>query len=248
MPSLGSIPFHHKSLAGEEMQFIAACTVDSKGVFAIVIPDDLADVASGLGFAVTRPRTNWRVEHRDLETAKTQVRLALEEFLKCEESVERVIRYSTDLRVSFWQNQDGTIAPSGRGSNGGNWSDVGNKLIGHAGTHNGYGVGIVAWVVDRVTLTRGPVVKVEYRRADLGHHTPKEGLEYAYQLNSFVRMGIPKDLVLTDMPYTEQAAKFFHDILISLCLMARNVDGFFKSPDALRLAIEKQQPLLLNQS
>lgn len=244
MPSMGKVSFRHENKAGQVMEFAAACSVDSEGIFAIVIPDELVPAACSLKFNVTQPRTNSRIEHGNLETAKSQVAAAIAEYMAVEEVVERVIRFGRDLRVSFWQREDGSIAPNGSGQPDGRWTDVGNRLAFHNEQHGGYGVGLVAWIADRVTLRRTNSEKIDYRRVDLGNHSAKEGCEWGYRLNGFCRMGVPKGVELEEMPYTEEAAKFFHDALIAMCLMARQIDDFFKSPDALRIAIEKQTPLL----
>lgn len=249
MASLGKHNFTHTNLAGETMQFDTAVSVTDNGVFSIVIPPELEDTCLGLGYPLEQPQKNLFLRGRDLELLKGQVRKAMEVHLQTERICERVIVYSTDIKVAFWQNPDGTIAPNGYlGTDrnaGGNWDDASSVWAQSPVPH--YRVGLFARVVDRVEFRRGDAgTKVVYEPVDTGRFKWNEGMEWAYRLNSFVGLEQSYDRMnsLSRMPYTEEAAKFFHDSLAGLCLLARQIDGFFKSPDALRLAIENQTPLL----
>ncbi len=249
MPSLGKHHFTHSNLAGESMEFDAAITVTDNGVFSIAIPAELEDTCHGLGFPIVQPQKNLFLRGRDLELLKSQVRKAMEEHLKTERVAERVIVYSTDLKVAFWQNPDGSIAPNGylgdEREKGGDWSAVSSVSATKVASH--YHVGLFAHVVDRVEYRRGAAgTKVAYEKVDTGRFKSNEGMDWAYRLNAFTGLAQRYEWMenLSRMPYTEEAAKFFHDSLAGLCLLARQIDGFFKSPEALRLAIEKQTPLL----
>lgn len=250
MPSMGKIDFFHKNGAGEVMEFAASCSVDSSGTFAIVLPDELAEVAAGMGFSVTRPRTNHRLEHRDLETAKRQVKQAMAEYMAAEVITERFVAYETDMKVLFWQNPDGTVAANGSvgvsREQGGEWGTIGDLHARNVVSH--YRVGLFARVVDRVEYRRPNATKVVFKLVDAGHFKWHDGMEWAYKLNAFTGLaGLLSDERMEAMPrlpYTEDTAKFFHDTLVGLCVLARNIDGFFKSPERLMLAIENQAPML----
>ncbi|WP_455233407.1 hypothetical protein [Geopseudomonas aromaticivorans] len=250
MASLSKIQFYHAGPTGETMEFDAECSVDSSGIFAIAIPDELVQVARSLGYAVTRPRKKFRLEHKLLDEAKRQVSAAIVEYLAAVETVERVIIYSADLAVSFWQNPDGSIASNGHEGvpreKGGEWAEVGKRNLNATNCVNHFSVGLFAEVVDRHTFTRGSSIKQEYRKpGTYGARPWLEGQVWGAKLNSFSSLARKQNAGSYDsMAYSEEAARFFHDTLLGMCLLARSIDGFFGSPEALRLAIERQVPVL----
>jgi hypothetical protein len=234
------IPFRHENATGEVMEFVAECSVDGQGVFAIVIPDELADVVltRTANIAITKPRKNWRVEHRDLDTAKRHVQKLMQEHLSVETTRERVIVYDIDLRVSYWECLDGSIHPNGSNAKDGQWSKVGNRLSFSQDTHGPFGIGLFAEVVDRVTHKRANSTKTEFEYADTGNHGPLKGMEWAFRLNHFIKCTTKKNYASLDsMPYTEEAARFFAESLTAICTMARTMDSFFSDPAKLQLAI-----------
>lgn len=249
MPSIGKHPFVHLNKAGEKMSFEAAMSVDSQGVFSIMVPDVLESACRHLQLDIARPKTNLFVRGRDLEKVKSQVRQAVVAHMETEAVTERVIVFSTDIKASFWQNPDGSMASNGymgvSREQGGDWGTIGDLDARQTVPH--YVVGLGARVVDRVEHRRGDsVIKVRYVKADTGRFDWNDGMEWAHRLNSFTGLHIDLERAhgMQRMPYTEEAAKFFHDSLIGLCVLARQIDGFFKSPEALQLAIEKQLPML----
>lgn len=249
MPAMPKIPFKYENATGEVMEFMAECSVDADGLFAIVIPDDLANLerSGSSHISINKPRKNWRVEHSDLSTAKKHVVELMEEYLSVITTTERVIVYELDLRVSFWQGRDGRIYPNGSEDPDGQWSKVGNHLSFHGQAHGPYGVGLFAEVLDRVTHTRKNSVKSEFITVNTGNHSHREGMEWAYRLNHFIKCTTKKGYHnLESMPYTEEAARFFVESLTAICSLARTMDSFFSDPNKLQLAIASgNQPLLI---
>ena len=257
MAKLSSKPFRHEGPSGEVLAFSADVSVDSEGVFSIVIPDDLAETARGLPWdghaqyhhgkvAVTRPRVQWRVSSKSLDSATAFVRSAMKKHLDAVVIVERVICYSHNVAVTYWEDPDGTIHPNGyagtRREDGGRWQ--GNLNAQTTTTH--FSVGLWARVFDRHTITRGEFTKVIFERpADIDHLDASSPVG---RLNSFTGLHYKPGELTPWMPYTDEAAIFFADMLTRMCALARGMNEFMGSPDRIQVAIKSGGANLLGMS
>ena len=119
----------------------------------------------------------------------------------------------------------------------------------HAGASiKHYKVGLFAAVVDKVEHYRyDQLIKTTYARCDTGHFNPVEGMDWAHRLNGFTGLRIDYSAggrSYQEIPYTEDAARFFHDAMISLCRLGDRINEFFSDNARLALAISSQTPLL----
>lgn len=250
MPIIGKHAFTYTNAAGEKLEFDTQISVNAKGEFSVVIPDELESTARQCGLQIDRPSKNLFARGPNLEDLKLSVISAMKAHLSTEAVRTPVIIYSTDTKVSFWLGADGEIHPNGGHESSSKedpgWSMIGGLNATTQGAH--YTVGIFAQVVDRIDHYRGDhLVSTTYDRCDVGHFKWKEGMEWAYKLNSFAGLRIDYDRagrLYKQMPYTEQAARFFHDSLLSICRLGQRVHSFFDDTEGLALAIESGTPLL----
>jgi hypothetical protein len=199
---------------------------------------------------VVRPRQHARVTGTSLDVVKAAVNAALVELLAVETTVERVIVYSHRVDVSAWQNPDGTLAANGRigvpREEGGNWHPMGNHLHALSRTSH-FQVGLYAEVLDMVTHRRAHSERVEFRSPDWDHHH----LDYptwGSKLNGFGSLKRPaKPEDLPRLPYTEESARFFYEMVMALCYLGRNLHEFFSDQGQVQLAIERGAVPLLAQ-
>jgi hypothetical protein len=136
-----------------------------------------------------------------------------------------VIVYRLHNRVSYFKTGDGEILPNGE--------DLGNHLVNpelgewHDGREghfddswSHYAVQVYAVVAKKVTVTGSD--KVDYQWPDLEE-------SWAEKLNRFRNLPLPSTGYgrsevriedCTEIPYTEERAKFFYEMLLGMCKLA----------------------------
>ncbi len=237
MAKLKTRTFYFPVKTGGEFKFTSEVSVTADGVFHLTIPEELASTANALAdrekdIDVIPSRANWTVVGKNLEACESFIKHVGDDYVACEISEEPVILYGADTRCAYFKGTDGLIYPNG--AKGGNW--CGNI---HATSRAPfYSVGFAAFCLIKVTYTRGSGTKVEYKyeREAFG--------PYWKLLNSFCGLEI-HHRSLKEMPYTEEAAKFFYDTMLGLCHLADRINTFFGSKEALTAAIAAQAPLLI---
>ncbi len=262
MPKLSNIHFRRRApLSGEEFLMSAPASVSARsGVFSIEITKALFDVMQAAGdgaypqatLSESKNRAGeliYKISGEQLEQLKLHVYAGIDLLLTAETREELVIFYGYETTCYFWDNQDGTIAPCGRSQDAiktGKWSEIA-KLRWH-NSDNPYSLGISAMVRVKVICTSAKGETVKYY--SLSHSELKENwadrgkYAIAHRLNEFVHMGKP-DAGSLEMPYSDEAAIFFTDMLMSLCAASKRVHEFFSDKTSVQAAIEAKAGLRL---
>lgn len=249
MVSLPKLKFHFEPETGEALQFDAPVSVNSSGIFSVTIPEELAEVAKSVIAKEYLDRTvscqlaqkYFKVSAPTLDLCREVIDRAGKEYVTCDVKVETVIVYSHDTKVSYWKDGD-QIYPNGCGrEKSGKWNGAMRGALEYT---EHYGIGVAAVVMNKTTYTRSSSTKVEYSRwRDESIHHLAQQKTWAGRLNNFVRLSV-KPKRMKEMPYTEEAAKFFYDMMIGVCRLADRIEEFFSSEENVLLAIERQTPLL----
>lgn len=200
----------------------------------------------------------YQVSGPSLDDCKRAVGAGLRDWLKCEVTEETVIRYGKRTMTTYWKMPDGAIYANGyECRNDSNYVTDGPDHNPHNGgwhgcldatTHNaGYMVSLFASIQKKTTYTRGGIVEHKYSRPDFDNFSHET---WGERLNCFVGLredgGFMQDGVgCEEMPYTEDAAKFFYEMLIGMCAFADKIEGFFEDPANVIQAIKSGTPLLL---
>lgn len=245
-----SIKFSGQGKSGEELKFTSEVSVDDDGIFNLTIPEELDEVARVVieePCYRTQPRTKLRVSGPALEECKKQINKVVEDYLACEIVEELVIMYGT-VNTTFYVKGDETGEIF---ANGGEC-----KLYGHDERYPGYGslhatnrsshfqVGLAAFVRKKISYIRPSGTKVEYNRPgyrNLSYNT------YGERLDNVVGLDFPDypENRLKEMPYSEEAAKFFYDTIIAICALGDRIHNFFGDEASIQKAIEGQGQFLL---
>lgn len=250
MAKLKPISFSAKSPTGETMSFKAETTVGQNGTFRLTLPAELHGASSALvatspykgAIEVASTEGGVQVAGDTLDLCIRFVNAAMVNHLACEVTREKVILYGTNIRVAYVKDERGDFHPNG------SYAPRIPGEIGESrwrGTLNGsvcndrhYSIGLVARVWIKVTYRCPSSTKVVYERANDAKHGT-----YHDRLNGFV--GLRYDTNgFSEMPYTEEAAKFFYDTLIGLCALADRMTEFFGDADAIQKAIQQQGSIL----
>jgi hypothetical protein len=168
------------------------------------------------------------------------IRAAMDDYLAVEIHTERVIVYAHDCKVCYSEALDGSLHPNGYfAEKEPGKAKHGGKL--HATEHSRYFcVGIFARVYDRVTYIRPASQKIELKRVgfDIYDKSP------AARLNAFIGLSLDANERTPYMPYTDEAADFFTNMMTGMCELARKLDDFLGDREKLELAISRQALLL----
>lgn len=225
--------------------------VDTSGRFYVNVPADLS-----CAFAATE-RTKAegcvRVSAETLEALETKISNAMNAFNAPEITVEHIIQYNIESHAAFWEAQDGTVYPNGyadpnRADDSGKWSD--EKFGGHHAARTargGYSLTIGAHAYKKVTKAyRGGRKTTDYKKY-YGENGDHFGFDNpAEKLNSWQCFWLDPNAETTkEIPYSDEAALFFHGLMMSMALLSKEVqERTFKQANLLELISEQKQSLL----
>ena len=235
----------------EKFKFIFDVRVTSDGIFHFEIPDELKDTVEN---AISNQKVDYdllviigilkngkyAISHKEYNACKKIVDIAGQEYVKSESKEEIVICYGIDSKVTYFKSNDGEIFSNGQLAEGrwlGKVNDCGVNQVSF------YSVGLVAICFLKTTYNRSSGSKVKYSKYDgdiIG--------EYGNRLNNFVGIKLNDCSLrnLSELPYTEEAAKFFYEMMIGICRLADRMGEFFGDKEKIIQAIETGAIKLLN--
>lgn len=249
MATVKTMSITHTNEAGETEKLSAVVSVDKEGIFSAQIPDHVAEsysaanAGSGRGNTYQTPQRNWRAQCATLDGLYAGIKAALVHSMSVETVMETIIVFSLQNKVAYSIGSDGDIGPNGHYPKDGKWAGTLNS-------HNSSSVfsfGLFARVMVKEIHKRQGCTKIEYKQFkhpdDTNHGIANS---WAGKLNGFVGLNIPKapSVSYEEMPYTEEAAKFFYETMIGLCNMVDRAERFFADRELLALAIQKSAGLL----
>ncbi|MHB1696572.1 MAG: hypothetical protein ACYCSQ_00475 [bacterium] len=260
MATLKTVKFNLSSEAGDEtLDFKSDISVDKEGEFHLTIPEEIADYAQGnkeqrvIGCGIGRNiKGNYIIISDKLDTALEYIGKVCKDYLKCEIKQELVIIYRVDNKISYKKNKitgeteaSPFINQEVLNNSGNIWEWEGDLHA--AKTSKSYSVGIAAKVRLKKTYIRRGQTKVEYKGISETSYLNRDEFSlnrktYGHALNSLFI-----DIVdnFKEMPYTEEAAKFFYDLINQLCKLADKIDTFINNEKSLIRLIESNNFKLL---
>lgn len=236
------------------------CFVDSGGKFSLVLDQYEAVIESAAqlakdgknwpGIEVQFHKGRWCALGKELDKLTKFVHAAALDSISGTELHERVIVYNISTVVSFWANQDGSIHPNGGSPEAGEgdwWKPgLGAFQLSSLHTTDLFSIGLCAGVFDKITTTRatGKTLRYEFVKAE--HQNEEQESTPSGRLNSFRGLEFnPEDAAMKEMPYSDEAALFFYDTMMTICKLARNLDAFFADDNRLKKAIATRTNFLL---
>lgn len=260
MPKMPDLTFMEHNQIGEKYSALMKCSVDTKsGIFKAIIPMEIYEVIesarrdfSGLLSAGTEWKSRGSVEggqiayakSNTLENLKSGITKAIKLHLETTVEEELVIKYAMSSSCHYWQLPDGQIFPNGgcseiprddHGRQLGYWSrDADQRTM----EQKPYQVGLFAQVMKKETHTnRAGGVQVKYSR-------PSSLTGYGSMLQGFPHMGEPQFKNISELPYSEEAAEFFYNMLMGLCTLSQRMYAFFQDESRIVEAIENRTAIL----
>ncbi len=251
MPRFKKATYSVRNGAGAVERLDVEISISTSGEFYAHIPSHLAPLANGidgvyLQYGKGKTPEHVKINSATLEGLEKAIQKALTAFTQPEVTEEPVIRYNLESHVSFAEDEDGNIFP--------NAGFPGAKLLGEEkskmyGNHyaqrpsdGGYSLTIGAMALLKRTTKYGEHVKVEYSRWNNGGSHLKSD-NPANLLNSWCSMTLGKNP--KEIPYTDEAALFFHNLLLGMATISRQIQEATFTQDRLLALIAKQSNTLL---
>lgn len=237
---------------GDAYRYKAAAKVSTDGVFSIELKEELTDSADAIlkrdsqkyvGVGVSYGAKRY-VTCKALKEGLALIHAATQDFMRAEVASELVICYQIDNGISYYKSGDGEIFPNGGFVR--NYAKDEGKWCGdlHATQRSGtYSIGLGARVYEKRTLTRVSGVTTDYEVTyGGGSHFDQD--TWLQKLNQFPALTIDPGSC-PEMPYTEDAARFFYQTILGICQISDRMREFFDDPVLLGKRIEARTSFLL---
>ncbi|MCS0157622.1 hypothetical protein NDJ14_11850 [Vibrio alginolyticus] len=172
---------------------------------------------------------------------------ALRESHKPKVTEEHVIRYNIESHVSFAEDDKGQIFPNA-GFEGAEWPSLESEHHLMYGRHHarevaegGYSLTIGARALTKVTSRIGEKESITYKAYYKGasHHGRDNP---AQLLNSWASFSLPKNA--KEIPYSDDAAIFFHNMMLGMAKLSKQIQEATFHQDNLLQLIESKTLLL----
>lgn len=267
MPKLTNHLFLHTTSDGLKYQFESEIHVNVEGEFSCTVPEYLMESLSAVGKERSKQKgtafyaKQLKVNHRAFAQSKADlihyVDEAHRQHYQAEVTHDLIICYDWFSEVSYWLNPDGTMSANGsmpdaaqrhNDGTGGNWVEHRSKSgtsINATNTVHHFSVGLFASVVKRTSHTRLSGTNVTWERISQFGNRSDLG-EWGFKLTGLCGISPPKSPEhLRQMPYTEDAAKFFYESMMAMCEMGHHFKAFFGDESNVMAAIEGNGQFLL---
>lgn len=246
MASLGKFMHRERNAdTNEYLDFTGAVTVSKDGIFRITVDNpELAQVIianhSNKVYLNEGPKYLGICGY-DLDAIKQDIITGMKRFLQPQKTVEYVIRYIVASNWTAWVNHEtGEFWGSG-GAPGcaprppAGWDGQGGL---HANkTVEAFSFAVGAQVYRKTTYSRGAHVRHEYGRAnqdDAAHIG-----QYGQELATYSCWPDRHDSKAVEVPYTEERAKFFLELVKAIVKLGMMTKPYLKDPQAVEAAIEQ---------
>jgi hypothetical protein len=251
MPKLPDAHFNFENDAEQRAVLVCKVHVDSDGSFTFALPAKIDGQAEDFGVFTKRfleGNGSWmskrmRCGYVSMRGASTQMAVmgpshpdikqfldeALESFMQVTVTEEEVLCYRYASGLVYWIDPDGSIHPNGATGDRerGRWND--NER--HSSRCPDKGISFAAYAMIRKTYTRGETKRVELTYFSAKSASGDDNQDIRAKLNAISPdVGKPTEddsSKWTIIPYDEKAARFFYDIMHSLCRIDLKFTEFF---------------------
>lgn len=266
MPKLTNHVFGISTEDGHRHHFESEIHVSTDGEFSCTVPEFLVDALRSVGEAANKNKQAFyvqklKVNHRAYAPSMAELLKFVDEAHRqhhhAEVTSELIICYDWYAEVSYWLNPDGSMAANGSMPNaahrnidgsGGDWADhklKSGQTISANHTAEHFSVGVYAAIHKRTTFTRASGATIIWER--ITQFDSQTSLaEWGRNLTGLCGLSAPKSPnYLKQLPYSEEAARFFYENMIAMCEIGKRFKAFFGDEANVLAAIEGRGPSLL---
>lgn len=251
MAKFKTAKFHVTNDAGAVLELDLSVNISAEGLFYANVPQQFegafksCSCYAGLG---KPPKTGYFVvKAAQYDKLEADVSAALRRHIEPEVTETPVIRYNIESHVCFAEDADGRLFPNA-GYPGAKWTRDGQT---HFGNHHatepargGYSLTLGARAQLKRVVRYGAHEKVSYSSYYKGES--HLGLDNPAQiLNSWAAFTLPANP--KEIPYTDEAALFFHNLMLGMAELSRRIQLATFDSDRLQALIAKHggAPMLM---
>lgn len=249
MPKLKTEKLQLKDSNGIEFKFDYIVYVDKDGGFSTTIPEKDAKILKDAGIPINSNRLGHIGYFHDstLPGLKQQIKDVVNEFFSKETVYEKIIinyQISTSCHYCLDEETTGNIVPNGhyiKNKNHGDGCKWHEGSRGNSLTHYPYGIEIyVNPILKRLVRYVSGHEVIEFERLSDSDVEDKYYLEW---LNSTVHMIKIDSEPMKEIDYDEDVAKFFVDLIKSICAINERIKDF-TDPESIKVLAKNKQNLL----
>jgi hypothetical protein len=262
MPKLTQIKGAYADDAGKQIGYSADVSVDSEGYFAIEIPEKDANEYGlilqknknnykglSVGIKVVRKIRKYFITGKDFELCKSFFLFAVKQANKYDIKEELVILYRFRKKISYIKNTEtGEVSLPDKNINyyvdnqNGKIQKISNITERYSHKNEPvYSVGLSAGVFLKKTLTRENTKDIFYFLADeqlkkdsFGDVLNRISVGYDAKHYSYREYGIELTDDMVEIPYAENSAEFFYNMVIGLCKLSDKLTDFMSKDNILK--------------
>lgn len=246
MAFLKNNKYQRETGAGGFERIEAKISVSVDGYFTTRIDEKYRDCAKGvLEFdAIERDTRHgtFRISFNSLDDLDQGIDLILAKYCNPEVKRENIIRYKIETSVNFAENKKGEMAQNA-GKDGFSWEYKGKERFKDDIQRNPYHIKVYARALVKTTKRFGQHKTVAYAcyyagGSHLGNENP------AQKLNAWTNIGISDKEQANEIPYSDQSALFFNDLIWGIVKLAKLIqDHTFNKNDLFKTITSKQKLL-----
>ena len=238
MPLVKKLPIGFCNSAGADFALTLSIYVSAAGEFYAPIPEYLLLTIPDKCRTHLEAGRN-KVFAPSMGQLELLVRKALQDYAEPQVSKCNVIQYNIESHISFTIDKSGQVAPNA-GFPGFAWPSLDKSMFGghHAAKvcDGGYSLTIGAKAKIKTTCTYGDKSKVSYEPYyGMGDHHSHDCP--ASLLNSWTAFNLPPGP--SEMPYSDEAATFFHQLMIGMASISLRIQNFASDETMLLEEIKK---------
>lgn len=232
--------FDVQNEAGAVYSAKVSVQISAAGWFYCLLPQELLAAFEGHPGvnAQSRAKGMFQVEASTFEELRSRVHAGLQRFMQPQVQETPVILYNLESHVSFAEQSDGTLVPNA------GWPDAQwpkSKAFGdHHAAHpskNGYSLTVGARAMLKRVVRYGTQEKVSYSRwYKGGHHLDHDNP--AQLLNSWMSFSLDESHC-KEIPYSDEAAMFFHQLMLGMAALSRQLQAATFEQDKLLALIAR---------
>lgn len=212
----------HKFRVGHVEEFTEMVKISADGHFYCNVP---ATIYPLIDRRYKKSRSQSAISCETFERLITVVNEALEKSVEPTVKKENVILYNIESHVSFAEMPNGDITPNAV-PEGAEWTERDGRYGNQDATHRAYGgysLTIGAQAFTKITTSYGDIHNTEYELY-YGKGSHLDAKCPASLLNSWCAFNLPEEP--REMPYTDEAATFFHNLMLAIAELSRKIQSF----------------------
>lgn len=227
-------------------------SINSAGLFYCNLPNYLLPAIKDV-FKTNSWRENPRYGCRDktmvssltYENLEKSLQKTIDIYTTPEKTEEPIIRYSIKSEVSFAADEAGNVYPNAQ-NNRATWMSGSKKEL-YGSTYfsrsGGYSLKIGAKALLKITYKFGEQEKVEYKYYWDKKRT--DDTDPARMLNSWTYIDMINCKDTKEIPYTDKAALFFHQLLLGMATLSKRIQECTFNQDDLLELIKNNKNILM---